>query len=77
MIDAETRSAPFHNEAHSDVLFDEDYRAHIAKLDAMLARERSEVLLLRREVEKLKAVMGYGKNHFRYVKAGKQTFVIR
>lgn len=33
------------------VLFDEDYHAHIAKLDRMLERERHEVWKLRAQLE--------------------------
>ena len=36
------------------VLFDEDYRAHIARLDARLERERAEVIRLRELVEDLR-----------------------
>lgn len=41
-------------ESKAVVLFDEDYRAHIAKLDRMLDRERAEVIRLREENYRLK-----------------------
>lgn len=43
----------------SPVLFDEDYRAHIAKLDAMLARERAEVWELRARLAEAKRAVKF------------------
>lgn len=42
------------SKAEAQVLFDEDYRAHISILNAKLERERHDVFDLRQEVAKLK-----------------------
>jgi hypothetical protein len=51
---AATANRIIYLERTSIVLFDEDYKNHIAKLDAMLLRERHEVWKLREEIYRLK-----------------------
>ena len=81
------------SEAQELVLFDEDYRAHIARLDSLLLRERNAVWDLRQQVRRLQeqlrdvttnketictmAMEGMSESEIRKVRLGNRTFVCR